>query len=188
MSDDLTKVFGDDGFDTDSVPAQVNFLPPGKYPCVISEAELKENKNGTGLYVKIVLTILEGPSKNRKFFCNINIKHSESQECVDIGLRTLASLGKALGLSNVTNLNQVRNQVVIAHATVRQEQNVVNVFSSPAAYTATPTGPAAPPTGPPVESPPESTRQQQPSAPSEPWRNPPPQNPPPGAGADGVGY
>ncbi|KKM91655.1 hypothetical protein LCGC14_1226440, partial [marine sediment metagenome] len=45
-----------------------------------------------------------------------------------------------------------------------------------------------PPTGPPVESPPESTRQQQPSAPSEPWRNPPPQNPPPGAGADGVGY
>ena len=174
MSDDLTQVFGDDGFDTDSVPAQVNFLPPGKYPCLVEEAELKENNKGTGMLVRLVLSILEGPHKNRKFFCNINIKHSESQECVDIGLRTLASLGKALGLKAVTNLSQVRNQVVIAHATVRQEQNVINVFSSPAAYTSTPTGPSAPPvnSSPPSVPPVEQTFPA-PGAPSEPWRNPP---------------
>ena len=182
MSDDLTQVFGDDGFDTDSVPAQTNFLPPGKYPCLVEDAELKENSKGTGLYVKLVLSILEGPHKNRKFFCNINIKHSESQECVDIGLRTLASLGKALGLSSVTNLNQVRNQVVIAHATVRKEQNVVNVFSSPAAYTAAPVANSTPPSAP--SAPPvssvssasplsEAYYQQQPNAPAEPWRTPP---------------
>ncbi len=168
MNDDLTQVFGDDGFDTDSVLVQVNFLPPGKYPCLIEEAELKENQNKTGLYIKLVLPILEGPHKNRKLFCNINVKHSESQECVDIGLRTLASLGKALGLQAVTNLNQVRNQVVIAHATVRQEQNVVNVFSSPASHTATPQASSAPPYSSPIEA----------SGPytgpvTEPWRTPP---------------
>ena len=173
MSDDLTQVFGDSGFDTDSVPAQTNFLPPGKYLCMVEEAELKENKNGTGLYVKVVLTILEGLHKNRKFFCNINIKHSESQECVDIGLRTLASLGKALGLKMVTNLDQVRNQVVIAHATVKKEQNVVNVFSSPAAYTATPEVSSAAPPAPSIDLPPEAYQQQQPNAPTEPWRTPP---------------
>ncbi|KKK84644.1 hypothetical protein LCGC14_2781260, partial [marine sediment metagenome] len=70
MSDDLTQVFGDSGFDTDSVPAQTNFLPPGKYLCMVEEAELKENSKGTGLFVKLVLSILEGPHKNRKFFCN----------------------------------------------------------------------------------------------------------------------
>ena len=174
MNDDLTQVFGDDGFDTDSVPAQVNFLPPGKYPCLVEEAELKENKAGTGLLVRLVLTILEGPHKNRKFFCNINVKHSESQECVDIGLRTLASLGKALGLQAVTNLNQVRNQVVIAHATVRKDQNVVNVFSSPAAYTSTPTGPSAPPVNSsPPSAPPVDQAPQLAAAAIEPWRNSP---------------
>ncbi len=181
MSDDLTQVFGDSGFDTDSVPAQVNFLPPGKYPCLIEEAELKDNSKGTGLYVKIVLSILEGSHKNRKFFVNINIKHSESQECVDIGLRTLASLGKALGLQSVTNLNQVRGQVVIAHATVRKEQNVINVFSSPTTWTAMPAPqgvPPAPPspTAPPVlvEGPPPVERTPPaPGAPTEPWRQPP---------------
>ena len=172
MSDDLTQVFGDSGFDTDSVPAQVNFLPPGKYPCLVEEAELKENSKGTGLFVRLVLTILEGPHKNRKFFCNINVKHSESQECVDIGLRTLASLGKALGLQAVTNLNQVRNQVVIAHATVRKDQNVINVFSSPTGPSAPPVD-SPPPSAPPVTPPPEAYQQQQPNAPSEPWRNPP---------------
>ena len=183
MSDDLTQVFGDDGFDTDSVPAQVNFKPPGKYPCLIQEAELKENSKGTGLLVHLALSVLEGPHKNWKFHCNINIKHSESPECVEIGLRTLASLGKALGLQNVTNLNQVRNQVVIAHATVKKEQNVVNVFSSPASYTSTPTEPTqappivvAAPSAPPVSSASplsEAYYQQQPNAPAEPWRTPP---------------
>ncbi len=170
MSDDLTRVFGDNGFDTDSVPAQTNFLPPGKYPCLVEEAELKENSKGTGLFVKLVLTILEGLYKNRKFFCNINIKHSESQECVDIGLRTLASLGKALGLKAVTNLNQVRNQVVIAHATVKKEQNVVNVFSSAASFTATPGDISPSPTAPPnlIESTPPAS-----GVVTEPWRNPP---------------
>lgn len=169
MNDDLSQVFGDDGFDTDSVPAQVNFLPPGKYPCLVKKAELKENSKGTGLYIGLVLSILEGPHKNRKFFCNINIKHSESQECVDIGLRTLASLGKALGLQSVANLNQVRNQVVIAHATVRQEQNIINVFSSPATYTevSIPNSPFVPPASPVERTPPA------PGAPTEPWRNPP---------------
>ncbi len=181
MSDDLTQVFGDDGFDTDSVPAQVNFKPPGKYPCLIQEAELKKNSKGTGLLIHLVLSVLEGPHKNWKFYCNINIKHSESPECVEIGLRTLSSLGKALGLQNVTNLNQVRGQRVLAHATVKKEQNVINVFSSISMYIATPeansvplSAPSAPPTLSDVA--PPSAPPVEPSSPApaaEPWRNPP---------------
>lgn len=174
MSDDLTQVFGNDGFDTNSVPAQIDFLSPGKYPCLIEEAEVKENKAGTGRLIAVVLSILEGPHKNRKFFCNINIQHSESQQCVDIGLRTLASLGQALGLQAVTNLNQVRGQNVVAHAVVKKEQNVVNVFSPISTYTGMPqAGPPQPPMVPPADPPPEAFQQQQLNAPTEPWRNPP---------------
>lgn len=159
MTSDLTSIFGE-GFDVDSVEAQVDYVPPGKYPALIESAELNRTKSQTGYYIKLMLSILDGPHKNRKLFVNINIVNP-NQQCVDIGLRTLASLGKALGVKCIKNLDQVLNQTVVAHARVRNEQNEVNSFSSggsnaiqfrppgatpvsaaPAPHTASPTGEA----------------------------------------------
>lgn len=128
MTSDLAPIFGE-GFDVDSVEAQVDYVPPGKYPTLIELAELNKTKSQTGYYIKLVLSILDGPHKNRKLFVNINIVNP-NQQCVDIGLRTLASLGKALGIKCIKNLDQVLNQTVVAHARVKNEQNEVNSFSS----------------------------------------------------------
>lgn len=168
MNDDLTQVFGEEGFDTDSV---TNFVPPGKYPCLIEFAEIQENKARTGLLVKLILQILEGEHKHRKLFVYINIKNP-SQQAVDIGLRTLASLGKALGLSAITNANQFQGQVVIAHVRVKEEQNQVNVFSSPATFS----GEKQASVGPPPAVSQVATPAQQ--VPCEPWRTPPANEPP----------
>lgn len=175
MSGDLTQVFGQD-FDINSIEPASNFIPPGKLPCLIEKAELKENKKGTGHFVALVLSILEGLHKNRKLFVNINIANPNDQ-CVEIGRRTLRSLWDALSLPPIKpgedHIGQLVDKVVVAHVRVRNEQNEVNVFSAPGAAPQPPiaTAPVVPIST--QENSPEYLQQQLPSAPLRPWEKAP---------------
>jgi len=127
---DLQSVFGNSGFDTNSVEPQSDFevLPPGKYPVLIEKAEVKQTKAGTGHYISLCLCVLDGPAKNRKLFDNINIQNP-SQQCVDIGLRQLAALGQAIGLTCVNDTNQLVNKACLAHVKVKDDRNEVRTYS-----------------------------------------------------------
>jgi len=118
-------------FDTYSVEPQQDFaaIPPGKYPVLIEKAEVKETKSHTGHYVEITMAVLDGPFKNRKVFDRINIQNPNAQ-CVEIGLRCLAALGQAIGLTHIADTSQLVNQVCIAHVKVKDEQNEVRTYSS----------------------------------------------------------
>lgn len=45
-------------------------IPPGKYEVSIDRLEMKETKAGNALMLSAMMTILEGPCKNRKMFFN----------------------------------------------------------------------------------------------------------------------
>jgi hypothetical protein len=126
---DLQQIFGN-GFDTGSVPPAEDFaaVPPGKYPVVIEKAEVKQTKKGDGHYIELQLSILDGPAKNRKVWDRINIQNP-SQQCVEIGLRSLAALGLAVGLASVSDTSQLLNKVCIAHVKVDGENNSVRTYS-----------------------------------------------------------
>jgi hypothetical protein len=130
MNDSFNNVFGD-GFDTHSVEPQSDFalLPPGKYTVVVEKAEVKQTKKGDGHYVALVLSVLDGQYKNRKVFDRINIDNP-NQQCVEIGFRCLAALGQALGLTKITDSNQLVNGVCVAHVKVKDEQNEVRTYSA----------------------------------------------------------
>lgn len=127
---DLATIFGN-GFDTGSVPPAEDFvaIPPGKYPALVEKAEVKSTKAGNGHYVELTLSILDGQYKNRKLFDRINIDNP-SQECVSIGLRSLAALGQAIGLTSISDTSQLLQKVCIAHVKVKDEQNYVRTYSS----------------------------------------------------------
>ena len=128
---DLSDLFGGVPFDPATVEPQGDFqvLPPGKYPVLIEGAEVRVTKKQTGHYIYLKMKILDGPGVGRYFFDQINIQNP-STECVEIGLRTLSALGRAIGTGPITDTNQLLNQVVIAHVKVKDEQNSVRTYSA----------------------------------------------------------
>ncbi len=132
---DLGNFFGA-GFDPRSVEPQSDFevLPPGKYPVLVESAEVKQTKNGDGHYIKLQLSILDGPGKGRKLWDQINIANP-SQQCVEIGLRSLAALGQAIGLSAISDTSQLLNKTCEAHVKVRKDvqygdKNEIRTYSA----------------------------------------------------------
>lgn len=131
MSNGLAGFFGDEGFDPYSIEPQKDFEPisPGKYPVLIEAAECKQTKAGNGFYLKLTLSVLDGQHKGRKVWDNINIENPSAQ-CVEIGLKTLAALGQAIGIPKLKDESQLLNQVAIAHVKVKDGQNSVRTYSS----------------------------------------------------------
>ncbi|MFZ5832267.1 MAG: DUF669 domain-containing protein [Planctomycetota bacterium] len=177
---DLASIFGG-GFDTNSVPPQEDYdvLPPGKYPVMIEKAEVKQTKAGNGHYLALTMVVIDGPHKNRKVFDNINIQNP-NQQCQEIGLRTLAALGQAVGLPVVNDENLFLNKLCVAHVKVKDGQNDVRTYSG----LTPPAGPGAPgpqPGYPPPQpaSPPQFAPPQQYPPPQQQYAPPPPPYAPP---------
>jgi hypothetical protein len=134
---DLQTIFGGHAFDPQTIEPQGDFevLPPCKPPAMIEKAEIKENSKGTGHYIKLELKVLDGPHKNRKLFDNINIDNP-SNKCVEIGMRVLSALGRAIGATAITDTSQLLNQVVIPHVIVQNDavygqKNAIRTYSPP---------------------------------------------------------
>lgn len=125
----LASVFGS-GFDVNTVEPQSDFdvLPPGKYPVQIDRTEVKQTKKGDGHYIEFAMTILDGPAKNRKLWDRINIDNP-SQQCVDIGLRQLSALGRAVGVQVVSSEDQFLGKTCIASVKVKDNQNEIRTYS-----------------------------------------------------------
>ncbi len=111
---DLSEIFGGVPFDPSSVKSAYS---PGKYPVLIKVAEIRQTKAGTGHYIYLDEEILDGDRKGQHLFDQINIQNPSAQ-CVEIGLRTLSALARAIGLQTVTDTTQLLNQVVVAHVKV----------------------------------------------------------------------
>jgi hypothetical protein len=146
---DLQQLFGVPGFDTHSVNPQTDFaaIPPGKYPVIVEKAEVKQTKAGTGHYLEVQFSVLDGQCRNCKLWDRINVDNP-NQQCVDIGLRSLSALGQSLGIANIQATEQLLNGVCIAHVKVKNEQNEIRTYSplTPAAAPGIPQVPfVAPP-------------------------------------------
>ncbi len=107
---DLSDVFGEIGFDCNSVDPQQTFdpIPAGWYIAMAVEAEIKETKAMNGFYLSLQFEVLDGEYKGRKVFTNINLSNP-SDAAVEIGQRALSGLGRAINVLNITDSSQVIN-------------------------------------------------------------------------------
>ncbi len=142
---DLGDFFSQQPFFVDSVEPQADYeiIPPGKYVVAIEKAEVQQTKKGTGHFIYLEMAVVDGQYLKRKVFDRINIDNPNAQ-CVEIGLRCLAALGKAIGLQVVSSVNELVNQVVVAHVKVKNDQNEVRTYSPVGANPAPPAAPVAP--------------------------------------------
>ena len=65
------------GFDANEVEPTTTFepLPAGKYLAAITESEMKPTKSGSGSYLQLTFTILEGEYKNRVLWARLNLNN-----------------------------------------------------------------------------------------------------------------
>lgn len=143
---DLTSIFGGFEFDSSQVEPQGDFqvLPPGNYTVLVEEAEQKDTKAGTGKYIKLKLQVTDGPSKGRVLFDQINIVNP-SQQCVEIGLRCLSALCRAVGIVRLRDETELINKVAVACVKVKDNQNEVRTYEPVGGVQKAANVPAAPP-------------------------------------------
>ena len=85
-----------------------DLLPSGWYTAIITEAELKPTKAGTGEYIKVRYDITGPSGQGRVVFGNFNIKNP-NPKAEEIGRQQLGDLMRALGLSAVHDTDQLIN-------------------------------------------------------------------------------
>lgn len=84
--------------DLENVQASTGFdvMPAGTYSVQVTESDLAETKDGSGAYIKVTLTVIEGEFAKRKLFHNFNIKN-KNEQAVQIGLSEIKALILASG-------------------------------------------------------------------------------------------
>ena len=81
-------------------------LPPGWYTAMIKKADLQPTKDGSGQYIKVRYDITGPTHQGRVVFGNLNIKNA-SAKAEEIGRQHLAELMRSIGLSKVTDTDQL---------------------------------------------------------------------------------
>lgn len=85
-------------FNVDMAPDAMDFdvIPAGNYEAIITDSQVMENKAGTGEYLKLELTIVNGEFEGRKLFENLNLVHP-NETTVRIAQGTLKQIAVACG-------------------------------------------------------------------------------------------
>jgi hypothetical protein len=95
--DDLPESTGDNDFKP---------LPAGWYQVSINKAELRNTKDETGQYIAVRYDVTGPTHQGRVVFGNLNIKN-KSEKAESIGRAQLGELMRALGLSKVSDTDQL---------------------------------------------------------------------------------
>jgi hypothetical protein len=99
----------DTSFDITDLPqSETSFdpLPAGWYYVRITKADLTPTKDGQGQYIKVRYDVAGGDRAGRVVFGNLNIKNA-SQKAEEVGRQQLGELMRAVGLSRVTDTDQL---------------------------------------------------------------------------------
>ena len=86
-------------FDPNTAPPPQHFelLPEGIYVATVTSNDVKHTKAGTGQYLELEFTIVEGPAQKRKLWARFNILNP-SQKAVARANRDLGALCSSVGI------------------------------------------------------------------------------------------
>ena len=109
-------------FDANNVTpsAPMELLPPGKYVVQIVQSEMKETTNGSGQYLKLEMEVMDGPSKGRKLWDNLNLVNPNPQT-VDIAQRALSAICHAVGRLQVSDSEELHYKPMTATLAVEPD-------------------------------------------------------------------
>lgn len=143
---DFNEIFGAQGFDPASVPAQ-NYdpLPAGWYTVMVEKAEVVDTKARDGKRVKVEFLVTDGEHQGRKLFGGINIVNA-NPKAQEIGLRELADFSRACGLVTVKDTSEFIDKMLLVKVALRADagrepDNEIKGYKALGAGTAKPAAP-----------------------------------------------
>lgn len=92
-------------------------LPAGRYKAIVQKGELKQSKNGSNMIV-FTFEVADAHVLISDYFC---IFHPKT-EVADIAKRKLCNLGRAVGVQNITNTDQLVNKILTVNLSVESDE------------------------------------------------------------------
>ncbi len=98
------------GFNAHEVDPNASFepIPAGKYLAAITESEMKPTKSGSGSYLQMTFTILEGEYKNRILWARLNLKNL-NDTAVKMARSELSAICHAVGVMQPRDSVELHN-------------------------------------------------------------------------------
>lgn len=108
-------------FDANQVAPNTGFeaVPEGWYNIAVTESEVKPTKDGSGAYLQLKCSIIDGPHANKPIFIRLNIQNT-NQQAVDIAYGELSAICHATGVYQVADSSQLHGIPFQVRVTVRK--------------------------------------------------------------------
>ena len=112
------------GFNAHEVEPNASFepIPAGKYLAAITESEMKPTKNGSGSYLQMTFTILEGEYKNRILWARLNLNNSNAM-AVKIARGELSAICRAVGVMQPRDSVELHNIPLVIQVKCKKRQD-----------------------------------------------------------------
>ena len=112
------------GFDANKVEPATPFeaIPAGKYLAVISASEMKSNKAGTGHFLELCFTIVEGEYRNRNVWTRLNLENP-NEIAMKIAQSELSAICRAIGVLTPNDSVELHDLPLVIRVTCKKRQD-----------------------------------------------------------------
>ena len=112
------------GFDATQVDPSTSFdpIPAGKYLAAITESEMKPTKNGSGSYLQLTFTIIEGEYRGRMLWARLNINNPNAT-AVKIAKSELSAVCHAVGVMQPHDSVELHNLPLVINVKVKKRSD-----------------------------------------------------------------
>jgi hypothetical protein len=133
------------GFDARTVEPTADFdpLPAGKYVAAITESEMKPTKNGSGHYLQLTFTVLEGEYKNRVLWARLNLNNPNAT-AVKIARSELSAICRATGVMAPKDSVELHNLPLLITVKLKKRDDTGELTNEIKGYAKRETGGQAP--------------------------------------------
>ena len=97
-------------------------IPAGKYLAMITASEMKPTKAGTGQFLELVFTILEGEYKNRQLWTRLNLSNP-NEVAMKIAQAELSALCRAVGVMTPNDSVELHNLPLVIRVKCKKRKD-----------------------------------------------------------------
>jgi hypothetical protein len=123
------------GFDANTVEPRtaMEAIPAGKYLAIISASEMKPNKAGTGQFLQLVFTILEGELRNRQVWARLNLENP-NELAMKIAQADLSALCRAVGVMTPNDSVELHNLPLVIRVKCKKRKDTDEIVNEIGGY------------------------------------------------------
>ena len=125
------------GFNANEVEPVSGFdpLPEGKYAAAITDSEKKPTKSGTGSYLQLTFTVIEGEYKNRVIWARLNLENPNAT-ATKIARAELSAICRAVGVMQPRDSVELHNIPLVITVKSRKRADTGDLDSEIKGYEA----------------------------------------------------